>query len=243
MKILVIGDSCLDIYHYGTVKRLNPEAPVPIINVERTESRPGMAGNVHNNLLALGALAHQHTPERIGAKSRYIDSRSGYQLLRVDEEVTCEPYKIEDYRQFDALVVSDYNKGFVTIDTLARLRSRFDGPIYVDSKKTYLPAYENMYYKVNEHEYENLTNAPKNLVVTLGANGCRYGGVVYEAPRVEVVDVCGAGDVFLAAMTYFHLKHKDIAIALNLANQCAAASCRHVGCHTLAPGDLQSISI
>ena len=55
MKILVIGDSCKDIFRYGKVNRLAPEAPVPIIIPEREISNLGMAGNVVTNLKALGA--------------------------------------------------------------------------------------------------------------------------------------------------------------------------------------------
>ena len=45
-KILVIGDSCLDKYHYGSCERMSPEAPVPILKITRTETRPGMVLNV-----------------------------------------------------------------------------------------------------------------------------------------------------------------------------------------------------
>ena len=55
MKLLVIGDSCIDVFRYGKVERLAPEAPVPVIVPEREESTPGMAGNVVRNLEALGA--------------------------------------------------------------------------------------------------------------------------------------------------------------------------------------------
>jgi D-glycero-beta-D-manno-heptose-7-phosphate kinase len=43
-KILLIGDSCIDEYVYGTCERLNPEAPVPILKFNRKESKSGMAG-------------------------------------------------------------------------------------------------------------------------------------------------------------------------------------------------------
>jgi bifunctional ADP-heptose synthase (sugar kinase/adenylyltransferase) len=46
MKFLVIGDSCIDVFSYGKVNRLAPEAPVPIIIPEKETSNPGMAGNV-----------------------------------------------------------------------------------------------------------------------------------------------------------------------------------------------------
>ena len=56
-RILIIGDLMLDRYLYGPVKRISPEAPVPIVRVERTEERPGGAANVAVNIAALGAKA------------------------------------------------------------------------------------------------------------------------------------------------------------------------------------------
>ena len=54
LKILVIGDLILDRYLYGKVERISPEAPVPVVEVEKEEVRPGGAGNVSANLADLG---------------------------------------------------------------------------------------------------------------------------------------------------------------------------------------------
>lgn len=53
--ILVVGDVMLDRYWFGEVSRISPEAPVPVVKVERTEERPGGAANVARNCAALGA--------------------------------------------------------------------------------------------------------------------------------------------------------------------------------------------
>ena len=53
-KILVIGDSCTDVYNYGTCDRISPEAPVPILKTTYIEEKPGMALNVQKNLEAFG---------------------------------------------------------------------------------------------------------------------------------------------------------------------------------------------
>lgn len=55
--ILVVGDLMLDRYIYGSVSRISPEAPVPVVAVDREVSMPGGAGNVAANILALGARA------------------------------------------------------------------------------------------------------------------------------------------------------------------------------------------
>ena len=54
-SVLVVGDVMLDRYVYGQVTRISPEAPVPILTVEREVAYPGGAGNVVRNLTALGA--------------------------------------------------------------------------------------------------------------------------------------------------------------------------------------------
>ncbi|MBC7800366.1 MAG: bifunctional heptose 7-phosphate kinase/heptose 1-phosphate adenyltransferase, partial [Gemmatimonadaceae bacterium] len=54
-SVMVIGDVMLDRYVYGTVDRISPEAPIPILAVERELAMPGGAGNVVRNLTALGA--------------------------------------------------------------------------------------------------------------------------------------------------------------------------------------------
>lgn len=53
--VLVIGDVMLDRYWYGGVERISPEAPVPIIAVNRSEERPGGAANVARNIVGVGA--------------------------------------------------------------------------------------------------------------------------------------------------------------------------------------------
>lgn len=54
LKILIIGDLMIDQYVWGDANRLSPEAPVPIVNVQKESSTLGGAGNVAQNLLSLG---------------------------------------------------------------------------------------------------------------------------------------------------------------------------------------------
>lgn len=55
IRLLVVGDVMLDRYWFGDVSRISPEAPVPVVKVERSEERPGGAANVARNAAALGA--------------------------------------------------------------------------------------------------------------------------------------------------------------------------------------------
>ncbi|MBX7136701.1 MAG: bifunctional hydroxymethylpyrimidine kinase/phosphomethylpyrimidine kinase [Oligoflexia bacterium] len=58
LPILVVGDLMLDRYIWGAVERISPEAPVPVVRVNRVEDRLGGAGNVARNLARLGAQVH-----------------------------------------------------------------------------------------------------------------------------------------------------------------------------------------
>lgn len=240
--ILVIGDACEDYYHYGTIERVNPEAAAPLLSFQYEHMSNGMALNVWRNISALGVKAYfSANAHPWSQKHRYIDSKHNTLLLRVDHDVKARPYIVKRpsyYEKYSALVVSDYNKGFITAEVLLKLRKRFDGPIFVDTKKTDLAQFSGMIFKINELENSRLVSQPKELVVTCGAGGCWYEGVNYPAPKIEVVDVCGAGDTFLAALAVYYMKTENMAEALSKANQCAAIACSHQGVYTLKPEDI-----
>ena len=56
-RVLVVGDAMLDRYWHGAVERISPEAPVPVVKVNREEERIGAAANVAYNVATLGAKA------------------------------------------------------------------------------------------------------------------------------------------------------------------------------------------
>ena len=56
-RVLVLGDIMLDRYWEGGTSRISPEAPVPVVQVEQIQDRPGGAGNVALNIAALGAAS------------------------------------------------------------------------------------------------------------------------------------------------------------------------------------------
>ncbi len=77
-RILVVGDVMLDRYWFGDVSRISPEAPVPVVKVERSEERPGGAANVARNCASLGA--------RVGLLSVVGNDEAGRILQRQMEE-------------------------------------------------------------------------------------------------------------------------------------------------------------
>ena len=212
-KVLLIGDSCTDEYVYGTCDRLNPEAPVPILNFNRKETNKGMAWNVRENLMSFGIEVVILTNEEEITKTRYIDEKSNQHILRLDEEPILKPMEYElPEEDFDALIISDYDKGFLTVRRICELVSEFNGHVFLDSKKRVLPS-QGCFIKINETEKKLLTGDYNNLIVTKGAGGADYEGVNYPAEKTKVYDEVGAGDTFLSALVYFHLfLHKHLTL-------------------------------
>ena len=240
-KILLIGDSCTDEYVYGTCERLNPEAPVPILKFNRKETTRGMAWNVRENLMSFGIEVYVATHEETIVKTRYIDEKYNQQMLRVDDEPTIKPMDYEIPKgEYDALVISDYNKGFLTTEKISELVNSFSGPAFIDTKKNHLPKLD-AYVKINEHEYSNFESSIDNLIVTRGGKGCEYKGKLYPAEKVNVFDVVGAGDTFLSALVYFYLKCGRIEEAIPYANKAAAIAVSNFGTYALTKEDVDTI--
>ena len=240
MNVLLIGDSCEDRYFYGDAKRLSPEAPVPILEYRRGVTSEGMAMNVFNNLKAFGVSINMITNEEKIIKTRFIDEKSNQQILRSDEEPEIKPfpYKMPE-NKYDILVISDYNKGFISQEKMFELVEWFDGPVFIDTKKRYVP--DRCYVKVNDIEYENLETKTDNLIITRGGEGAEYQGKLYPAEKVKVFDVVGAGDTFLAALTYGYLKYGSIEEAIPLANKAAAIAVSHTGTYVLKEEDVKTL--
>ena len=244
MKVLLIGDSCEDRYFYGDVKRLNPEAPVPILEYKRGVTSKGMVWNVRENLLSFGVEVYISTHQEKIIKTRYIDEKSNQQILRSDEEpdITPLPYEFPDEWKsaYDALVISDYDKGFITQPKLFELSNWFEGPVFIDTKKICIPG--NAFIKVNESEFKKITHfIPDNMIITKGGEGTEYQGKLYPAEKVNVFDVVGAGDTFLAALTYGYLKYGTIEKAIPLANKAAAVAVSNRGTYVLTEEDINEI--
>ena len=239
-KILLIGDDGIDVYQYGTVDRISPEAPVPVFKFSHEERRAGMAGNVCANLAALDCgVSYLHS--ETSTKTRLIDTRSKQQIVRIDNDIESQPLELEstDYTLYDAVVISDYNKGTVSYELVETIRKKYMGPIFVDTKKTDVHRFEGCYVKINSLEHSRLTSFCSGLIVTAGSDGARLGGQVYPAPEVEVSDVCGAGDTFLSALTYGYLQTNNIENAIEFANHAASITVQHLGVYAPTLKDME----
>jgi D-beta-D-heptose 7-phosphate kinase/D-beta-D-heptose 1-phosphate adenosyltransferase len=194
-----------------------------------------MASNVYSNLSALGVEPDFITNDALIKKTRYIDKRSGQHLLRVDDESDIIPWSgrihLSPIGSYDAIVISDYNKGFLTYEHIENIIRTVDCPVFIDTKKTDVERFQGAWVKINELEYSRLTSECSGLIVTLGERGATVPHHEIHCPTksVEVMDVCGCGDTFLAALAYQFLLTKDIKNAIMFANSAASITVQHRG--------------
>lgn len=237
MNVLVIGETCVDIFHYGRTTRLNPEAPTPIFVTDRTVTNEGMAANVAANLDSLfQEEANVHFFTQTSAtikKERFVESAHNYIMLRVDADPKLENFILHPHIQemikiADAVVVSDYNKGLLDESTLCRI-SQWAKLSFLDTKKPLGKWAEHFdYIKINyseslnpNHDEKFIENNTERIIVTTGKDGARLGNKTYPTTPVEIMDVAGAGDSFLAGLVYSYLKENDIDKAIEFANSVA----------------------
>jgi len=237
-KILVIGDSCTDVYSYGSCERISPEAPVPILKVTKTESRPGMALNVKEGLERLGNSVDMLTNSEKITKERFVCEKNMQHVLRVDRGennlVTPMDLNVLNIQKYDCVVISDYNKGFLPEDVCRALVEKCTQGkkvVFVDSKKNDISCFEGCFIKINQLEYENIKRTPlkSELVVTLGSMGAMHNDIVYPTKKTEVFDVCGAGDSFLSGFVTKYLSCYSIPESIRYANKVASISVQNFG--------------
>jgi bifunctional ADP-heptose synthase (sugar kinase/adenylyltransferase) len=236
MVITIIGELCRDIFKYGNVTRLCPEAPVPVLTDVYKEMNFGMAGNVKENLLAHNpelniTLIHQ---KNIIKKIRYLDDKTNHMFLRVDEgeneidKLVLAPEKAEEISESDLVIVSDYNKGFLDEETLIQI-GKLSKLSIIDTKKTISKDLIDSFsfIKLNEHEYErnkNISDKNKDkFIITLGMNGAKHNDTIFPSPSPkQTIDVSGAGDTFTAFFSLKYFETKNISESITFANQMAS---------------------
>jgi bifunctional ADP-heptose synthase (sugar kinase/adenylyltransferase) len=235
-KIFLTGDYCKDIFIYGICSRLNPEAPTPVFREVYRTDNPGMAGNVYKNLQALGfdKIAFCTNRRSEITKIRYVDIKSNYILLRIDDDNTSESIdqsSILNAGDYDLVIISDYNKGFLKNSDIEFILSH-SKLSFIDTKRPIDDwILDASFVKINEAEYNNIQNNPatlkmleknKKLIKTIGENGTQFNGKIFKPPSpIFVRDIVGAGDTFLASLAGHFLLNKNIEEAIIFANLCA----------------------
>lgn len=240
-KVQVIGESCTDIFVYCDAIRLAPDLPVPILEEIHIDTNPGMASNVLRNLQARSIQSELVTNENWNSitKTRFVHDRSNHTFFRVDTPFFIQPIKrdVVDLNA-DILVISDYNKGFISEADIAFF-CKLHPLVFLDTKKILGTwAEDATFIKVNNYEFKNsqqtLTKKLlEKIIVTKGEDGCDYLGVNYPVERFEIRDTSGAGDSFLAALVAEYSIGYDIIQSIKAANIAASKVVRTRGVGTI----------
>ena len=250
-EVLVVGESCKDVFTYGHATRLCPDAPAPVFKPIGNVEGMGMAGNVFQNLQGLGIECDILTNRRDCQKQRFVDAKSNQILLRVDvnDEIPRVPdrwIKGYDLSKYEAIVIADYGKGFLEEEDIEYLCENNDN-VFLDTKKRIGDFCKKVkFIKINQPEYTAIKNDidlndwAGRLIVTNGEHGCmllrepdedgklHFDSFPLEEP-VDVTDLSGAGDSFHAGLVFKYLKTKDIEDSISFANIIASEAVRKKG--------------
>lgn len=239
VKILVIGEECDDVFIYGKIDRLSPEAPVPVFQPIRTKTNHGMSGNVVDNLLSLYdniSITHWKQSEKI-TKTRLVESKSNHMIVRIDEGesnpvdslggLTDEMIKI--IKEQDIVIISDYNKGYLTESNIRDICG-YSKLSIVDSKKVLKTETLTTvtWLKLNEKEWNNNPEIQdvwkEKILKTMGDKGTWFNNKLYPTPNPkETIDVSGAGDTFVSSFILkYYLTKGDVSESINYANTMAS---------------------
>jgi sugar/nucleoside kinase (ribokinase family) len=138
----------------------------------------------------------------------------------------------------DLVVISDYDKGFLSESTIEYICNAHP-LVFIDTKKLLGNwAEKAAFIKINDYEYSKSSprmteSLKKKIIRTRGSEGCDFQGINYPVERVEVKDTSGAGDSFLAALVVSFLRSGDIVESIKFANYAASKVVRTRGVGTI----------
>ncbi len=281
-RIAVIGDVMLDQFIYGRSIRLSPEAPVPIVTVGEQSIHLGGAANVAHNLSVLGAdvtlvgavgeddagtsIFQECNKLGIGTseliiakdfrttvKTRIIANHQ--QVVRYDkEDIFRQRITKIDNGDYDAIIISDYDKGFVRQCDMYYLHSL--APLFIDPK----PSNINNYIECNtitpnrlelasmlpdcsektlieqlsilQERYSFL--AQSHILLTLSEDGILWfkdkdNNCRISCSHDEIYDVTGAGDTVISTYTLCRLAGLNGCQSAEVANKAAGVVVKQLG--------------
>jgi bifunctional ADP-heptose synthase (sugar kinase/adenylyltransferase) len=208
-----------------------------------------MALNVSSNIEAIGACVSIITQKEEIVKTRYVDERTNSLLLRVDTNDKATRISQEllksivnntfQGKQYDAIIVSDYCKGFLTESDI-KFISLNNHNVFLDTKKILDDWCVGCdYIKINHIEFDKTKHTIerldlyKQLIITHSDKGCEYQGKMHPVERVNCKDMSGAGDTFMSGLVCEWVRTKDISQAINFAQECATIVVQKLGVCTI----------
>jgi len=238
-KVLVIGESCTDIFIYGTSERKSPEGKGPVFIPTYEKYGVGMAANTTNNLSAMGIDVDMFSDNGNIIKTRYVNEDTNELYLRVDENDSVNRININDLSdltQYSAIIISDYCKGFLTEEDINTISSMHN-LVIADTKKKLGDWCTNLkFIKVNRTEWEVSKDVIRDnewlfdkIICTLDKTGTAYKHTTYPVIPIENADVSGAGDTFVAGFTAKYLDSNDVGESIKWGNYCAGEVVKEKG--------------
>lgn len=196
-KILIFGDVCTDINYYGEIKKISPEAPIPVFEIKSKEEKPGMAENILLNIINAGNESILYSKEDFVRPKKTIKSRyfvGNHYCYRIDEderslltagEIDILLDRVKLHKDAKAVILQDYNKGFFNEefinDLILTIRNTIPNVVIVaDGHKSRTASFYNGvdYLKLNEDEYAHIKETgdiysivKKALIITKGDKG------------------------------------------------------------------------
>ena len=242
-KILVVGESCKDVFVYCRAERLAPDLPVPVLSIIENTENPGMAANVERNIKSIFANVDLYTNDawETVTKTRYMHRDTNHMFIRIDTDHTIPRVKVKNIplSEYDLIAISDYNKGFLTEKDIQYICEHHTN-VFMDTKKILGDwALKATYIKINNFEYNRSKDSlpeglKKKIIYTKGDQGAFFKGKNYPvSKKVEVKDVTGAGDSFFAALIVKYAETGNIEKSVHFANKCASEVVKHKGVTTI----------
>ncbi|WP_159714896.1 bifunctional D-glycero-beta-D-manno-heptose-7-phosphate kinase/D-glycero-beta-D-manno-heptose 1-phosphate adenylyltransferase HldE [Blochmannia endosymbiont of Camponotus nipponensis] len=186
-SVLIVGDVMLDRYWYGSTDKISPEAPVPIVKIDKIIDRPGGAANVAMNIAALGAQSRLLGITGVDEAARILkkqldESKIKWNFISIDTCPTIIKLRIMSRNQ--QLIRLDFEKCFNSVDTTKLLKQ----------VELYLPKYKVLvlsdYAKGSLNRIEEIIKLARyvNMPIIIDPKGvqfARYKGATLLTPNIS----------------------------------------------------------
>ena len=172
-------------------------------------------------------------------KTRFVNEDTNELYMRLDENDISDRMDISqlpNVGDYDAIVISDYNKGFITEEDIEHI-SKLHPLVILDTKKKLGDWCKNIkFIKVNRSEYKRNESIIKEndwlfekMIITLDGDGSVYKGESVPTTKVESADISGAGDTYIAGFTVKYIETNDVLESMKWANYCAGEVVKEKG--------------
>lgn len=215
MKILVIGEKCTDKFTY--VDKNN--------NITREIIDQGMGGNVCNALKTLGIQPDFYHNSEYFEKQRIINDTTFETLERKDNLESLDECKtLPNVKNYDAVIISDNGFGFLNENHIEKICKQNKNVFLETTKVLSHFCKKAKIIKINKDEFNLIETKIEpyewkdKLIITTAEKGFIYSQKIHQPNKVYNFEICAAGDVFLAYLTFYYVKTNDLSESLYYAN-------------------------